>query len=650
MSLIRQIWLVLLGALLLAFLGSMGVAIASARDTLQAQLRVKNSDNAAALALTLSQQKGDPQLMELLMAAQFDTGFYRRIRYTDAQGHVGFVREAAQARTEAPAWFAAMLPIDTPPGMAQVSDGWRALGSVEVESHTAYAYDELWEGTLRSAGALTLIGLAAAFIAHAVVARIRRPLDQAVQQAQSLVNGYFVTVPEPRVPELARLTRAMNAMVGRLKVVFDAQAEQVESLRREAMSDPLTGLANRKHFIGQLAATLQGEDGTAEGGLVLMRVLDLAGVNRALGHAATDRMIAAVSQALQAYTVRVPGCRLGRLNGSDFALSLPAGGVAQETGDAVALALRAVLPAFGHGISVALGAVEMRLGMTVAQVMAAADAALARAERHGPFSVELVGAGEASAPSPAYQGEGHWRRALDEALAQGRVRLVNYPVLDAQRQLVHLECPLRVQLAEDGPFEPAARWLPLALRSRLTPRIDEHAVQLAVAAIAEDRRPRCINVSAASLSDSAFASGLRRLLVDAPEQAPLLSLEVPEVAAVEHFAQVRELAHQLRPLGVRVGLEHAGERLARIERLFESGLDYVKLDAAVVQGIAGDAGRAGYLKSLVAMLHGLSMQVMAEGVSQPGDVQALWSLGIDAVTGPWASSRRADMVSEPIKP
>jgi hypothetical protein len=41
------------------------------------------------------------------------------------------------------------------------------------------------------------------------------PLDQAVRQAQSLVDGEFVTVPEPRVPELQRLTRAMNTMVAR---------------------------------------------------------------------------------------------------------------------------------------------------------------------------------------------------------------------------------------------------------------------------------------------------------------------------------------------------------------------------------------------------------------------------------------------------
>ncbi len=74
MSLIRQVWLLLLATVLLAFVGSIGVATGSARDLLQTQLRQKNSDNAASLALALSQQQGNAELMSLLMAAQFDTG------------------------------------------------------------------------------------------------------------------------------------------------------------------------------------------------------------------------------------------------------------------------------------------------------------------------------------------------------------------------------------------------------------------------------------------------------------------------------------------------------------------------------------------------------------------------------------------------
>jgi EAL domain-containing protein (putative c-di-GMP-specific phosphodiesterase class I)/GGDEF domain-containing protein len=644
MSLIRQIWLLLIGALLLASLASVGVVIESERDTLETQLRLKNNDNAASLALALSQQRGEPQLMELVMAAQFDTGFYRQIRFVSPDGKASFSREKSLVPARAPAWFVALLPIESTPGVAQVSDGWRALGAVQVVSHTAFAHDDLWTGGMRAAFALTVVAVLAALVARAVVDRIRRPLDQAVRQAQSLVDGEFVTVPEPRVPELQRLTQAMNTMVARLKLIFDAQAQQVEALRREAHSDPVTGVANRKHFMARLSGTLQGEYGAAEAGLVLLRVLDLAGVNRSLGHATTDRMIGAVAQALEAYTDRVPGCHVGRLNGSDFALCLPVGGVGLETAQAVARALGVALPVFGSGIAVAVGAVEMRRDMSLSQVMGAADAALARAESRGAFAVELAEGRAAAAGETTLLGEGAWRQGIADALAHGRLKLVGFPVIDAERRLLHLECPLRMQLESGGAFETAARWLPLALRGKLTAQIDHRAVELALADIAHDGEARCVNVSSASLADSAFAARLRALLLDSPESARWLWLEVPEAAAVEQFAQVQELAHQLRPTGARIGLEHAGERLGRIERLFEAGLDYVKLDAAVVQGVAGDSARASFLKSVVAMLHGLSMQAIAEGVADAADAKALWALGIDAVTGPWASAERQDLV------
>lgn len=228
MSLIRQIWLLLLGTLLLALLASVTINVGSARETLQTQLRLKNSDNATALAQVLTQQKGQREMMELAAAAQFDTGFYRSIRFTGADGKPVFQREAIARPLHAPAWFVALAPIESVPGVAQVSDGWRALGSIEVVSQSAFAYDELWQGTLRAGAALAVVGVLAGLFASLGVGRIRRPLDETVEQAASLQRGEYLTVAEPNVPELRRLTRAMNSMVDRLRVVFEAQAAQVE--------------------------------------------------------------------------------------------------------------------------------------------------------------------------------------------------------------------------------------------------------------------------------------------------------------------------------------------------------------------------------------------------------------------------------------
>jgi len=631
MSLIRQIWLLLLATLLLAFAASVTVNVSSARDTLQTQLRLKNSDNATALAQVLSQQKGQRELMELAASAQFDTGFYRRIRFTGVDGKVVFEREAATKPLQAPAWFVALLPIELAPGQAQVSDGWRALGSIEVVSQSAYAHDELWRGSLQSALALAIVGVVAGLLAWLGVGRIRKPLDETVEQAASLQRGEYLKVTEPNVPELRRLTRAMNSMVERLRVVFEGQAAQVESLRRQANCDALSGLSNRAHFMAQLGAALQREDGQATGGLVLLRVLQLADVNRALGRERTDRLIVAIAQTLQAYVERAPGALVGRLNGSDFALALPEGGVALESAQAVVELLRAAFSAIDGAVAVAAGVVETRRGVPLAGLMGAADLALARAETAGPFTVESA---NVAASGWAHQGERGWRERLLAALHDGRVQLGRFAVVDKTQQLIHLECPLRVRLDPEGPFEVAAHWLPLAIRSQLTCEIDERALALALAAIARDGQPRCVNLSPASLTDSGFAARLRKQLQAVPRAARQVWLEVHESAAADHFDLVRELARQVRPCGARFGLEHAGERLSRIERLFEAGLDYVKLDGAVGHGVALDERRAGFVKGLVTMLHSLSLQVIVEGVVDAGDAQALWALGVDGITGP----------------
>lgn len=636
MSLIRQMWLLLVAVVLLAFVGSVTVSVVSARSYLETQLRLKNSDNAQALALALSQQKGDAALMELVAAAQFDTGYYQRIRLTGADGRVLFNREASTAPSAAPAWFSRLIPIESSTGVAQLSDGWRALGQVEVVSHSTYVYGELWNASLRTATWMAVLGLLAGLLGTWALRRIERPLNATVEQAQALVDRRFITVNEPHVPELQRLTRAMNAMVARLRLVFDEQTVQVEELRRQAHCDPLTGVSHRRHFLAQLTAMLEREDGPGAGTLVLVRMPQLAELNNSLGHQQTDRALQTVAKALRE-AAAPQGGEVGRLNGSDFALC--SGEPAASTDAAVALLvrLRAMLAPFGPQAAVVLAAVNWQRSLSAAALMASADAALARAESRGAFSME---AHAGPVPAGPVIGEDGWRQRIIAALNQRRAQLVSYPVQDRHGALIHLECPLRLQLDVGGEFVAAVQWLPMAMRTRLMPLVDEAAVALALDQIGVDGQPRGVNLAPASLLDSSFLPRLRAALTAAPGSAlQRLWLEVGESAAVNHFALVRELCTQLRPLGVKLGLEHAGEHLAHIERLFELGLDYVKLDTSVTRGVAGDAALAEFVKGSAWMLHGLGLQVYAEGVSSEADAQALWACGLDGVTGPWVSQQ-----------
>lgn len=636
MSLIRQMWLLLLGVLLLAFVGSVTVSVVSARGYLETQLRLKNNDNAQALALSLSQQKGDVALMELAASAQFDTGFYRRIVITGADGRELFRREAGVKPANVPAWFVNLISIESAPGMAQLSDGWRALGHVEVVSHSAFAYGELWSAFLRTLTWMAVLGVLGGLVGTWALRRIERPLNATVGQAQALVERRFITVNEPEVPELQRLTRAMNAMVARLKLLFDEQAVQVEELRRQAHCDPLTGVSHRRHFMAQLATLLESEDGAGTGTLMLVRMQQLAELNSSLGHQQTDRALQAVAQALR-HMAEAQGGEVGRLNGSDFALCVPGDGAASnQAATALVEQLQSTLAPFGPQANAVLAAVGWQRSITAGALMANADAALARAESRGAFTVE---ASTGPLPEGPAIGEDGWRQRITNALAQRRMQLVNYPLQDRTGQTIHLECPLRLQLEPGGAFLAATQWLPMALRTRLVPQVDEAAVVLALDEIARDKRPRGVNLSAASLLDSTFVPRLRSAVAAAPHAAASLWLEVGESAAVEHFALLRELCTQLRPLGVKVGLEHAGRRLSSIDRLFELGLDYVKLDASVTRGVSSDTTLAEFVKGSAWMLHGLGLQVYVEGVSNEDDAVVLWTCGVDGMTGPWVSQR-----------
>jgi EAL domain-containing protein (putative c-di-GMP-specific phosphodiesterase class I)/GGDEF domain-containing protein len=638
MSLMRQIAWLVLGVVLAALVGAVGLSAVSTQQLMRTQLQLKNADNAQSLALALSQQQGDAELIKLLVSAQFDTGAYEFVRWRAANGDTLYERGEAPRPGRAPAWFRSLLPMDAAPGVAQVSSGWQALGTVELKSHASYAHDALWLSTRRLVAWLLIVGIAAAVIAWAALRRIRRPLDAAVAQAEGVLAGSYGQVTEPRVPELQRLIRAMNAMVQRVRDLFEAQAGQLLVLREQVHHDPLTGVSTRKHFLAELDAALQRDDGPVIAGLVLVRLRDIPGLNARLGRAAVDDVLLTVVSALQVYPESVPGCRVGRLNGGDFALWLPAEGVAAETAHALADALRASLPAYGAGVQVALGAIELPRERPSSVWLGEADAALARAEHQGEsrggFVVEIV----AEPGIGREQGEALWRAQLQAAVAQQRGRLVEYPVQDRAGRLLHLECPLQLEL--DGVYVPAATWLPLAVRARLTASLDLLAVQLALKAIAADGQARCINVAPSSLADAALLPQLRELVAQWPQAARALLLDLTEAAATEHFERLLELGQQLRPLGVKLGLEHAGAGLAQVERLYQAGLDYVKLDASVLLGVAGEAGRAAFVRGMVIMLRSLALKVYGEGVVDEMDAQALWDCDLDGITGPWVTEGR----------
>ena len=338
MSIYRQLWFAIIGLTMLAFAGSFVLSVYTARSYIEQQLFLKNSDNAASLALVLSQlPEKDPITVELMISSQFDTGHYQEIQLTNPQHQVLLERHYSGNDDSAPAWFIRLFPIQAEAGVALVQDGWKQYGAVKVVSHSRFAYRELWQGALRLTGWFALAGICAGIVGTLLLRFLCGPLNRVVEQANAIQERHFITVNEPRIPELRSLVVAMNSMVLRLKTMFSEEAARLDELRRQVNHDSLTDLPNRAFFITWLEERLHDEHGPSTGTLVLVRIANLDRINTQLGHAHTDTLIKETALALSSLCNQHAASLAARLNGSDFALAvagdLDASALANEARD-----------------------------------------------------------------------------------------------------------------------------------------------------------------------------------------------------------------------------------------------------------------------------------------------------------------------------
>jgi diguanylate cyclase (GGDEF)-like protein len=658
MTLARQMALLIVSVLLLAIGGSLALHQWSARETLRQQLLLRNTDAATMLALSLSQTRGDEVAMRAAVSALFDLGTYERISLTASDGRVIVERRSEPRESAIPAWFQSLALPEEPAATMRVGDGWRDVGSVLVQVRSDWVQAALWRAFVRTAGLLALLGAAAAGLAAWLLRAWQRPLQRTIEQAHAVEEGRFVQVEEPRAPELRRVASSMNSMVQRLSDMFSASAAQLGDLQRRAHLDVITGLSNRRHFMGRLSASLQ-EPSSSGHGLVMVRVLELSGLNDRYGNDQVDTLLKALADVLATYSSRVPDAISGRLNGSDFCLALPVSGITLETAESLAIALRTAattalgLPvASSTPVAFVIGGVDGLRGATVHSALAAADAALARAEEGGAFTLVVERAGTPAASSAQADdaaGARTWREQIARALDERRALLEETPVCDVKGQLLHLRCALQIQLDPAGPFQLARRWFGMASRSRLVPRLDLCAVSLALRASARDGLPRCVRLAAASIGASGFVDQLSALLAGSAESAPLLRLEVDERRLASAPDVLTAMSSMLRTHGTLLGIEHAGSALHGDVLARGVVLSHVTLRSHLVQGVALDDAVRDLARGLVAFVHGLGAHIVAEGVAHADDLAALWELGFDAASVPAASTVAAEQ-AQPMLP
>lgn len=632
MSLMRQLWLAVIISTVMAFAGSLLVSIWSAQGYLTQQLERKNGDVANSLALSMTQQEKDPITVELQVTALFDTGYYQMISVADPFGKV--ITERIQSKSEAhvPSWFVTLFPISSKPGLAQVSDGWKQFGMVKVISHTQFAYKALWEQAGKLLLWFCLGGSIVGFLGMFVLRAIGRSLNDVVNQAGAIGKRRFITITEPRTPELRALARAMNDMVARVRQMFNEAAVRLEELLRRVNYDQLTGLANRDYFMAYCKGQLADAEAVRYGVLAVMRVSDLNRVNDELGRVGTDKLLKDIGQIVTDFSRQHEGALAGRVKAGDIAVVLPGESDAHAVSQRLEKILDEPLVTKWPGLPdiYHLGVIRFEHGASLGDILSRVDHALALAEGEGANTSHVIDSGEHIKVIPGEQ----WRALLTQAVPAGNLKLAFYPVIKLQGVILHQEGMARLQPGADHLLMTAGDFMPIAAHLNLTALIDLEVINLAIRHLSTSADDVAVNLSAETINNLTFRSDLLRLLRSHPAACPRLWFEVSEYGAFKHFDAFKDICLVLKEFGCHVGIEQFGQRLSESQKLTELGLDYVKIHPGLVHGIDENSGNQEFLNRFCGIAHAVGVIVIAVGVRSEAELLMLQSLGIDGATGP----------------
>jgi EAL domain-containing protein (putative c-di-GMP-specific phosphodiesterase class I) len=138
-----------------------------------------------------------------------------------------------------------------------------------------------------------------------------------------------------------------------------------------------------------------------------------------------------------------------------------------------------------------------------------------------------------------------------------------------------------------------------------------------------------INVSASALLAN---STIQTILRDDAAGARLV-LELSEHHSITQPEELSEVLADLRMAGVRIAIDDVGSGYAGLERIVLIAPEVLKLDRALIQGIADHSGRQALCEAMVGFAQRTGTLMIVEGVETDADLRTLRSLGVAHAQG-----------------
>lgn len=631
-SLNFRIWLIAIATVLPLFVAIAGVSTWQMKTYLEQQISVHNNDYAQALATAIGSNDASLTSAQQIINAQFDAGRYRFIRLENPDGEMLYQRVRSGQTTPTGLSFS-MLALSITPGNAVVLQGWSPLNRIIVEADTAIAQSILARTIERlfllCAAATVLIGLGG----MALLKLQHRGLRHVIQHAEAIANRQFEPRPISPIAEYQPLSEALNTLAQKVDTILKQDARKLEKWSRESQTDKVTGLMNREPFLETLEDQVARHTGDQNSVLALIRVMDLATLNRTQGRIVIDNLIRELGLALRRLTLRMGGWSAGRLNGSDFAVLCPETDDVEYTAKQIHETMTNVAAQQGLDkiVSMPGSACIVNSEVSLASLLTSLDTRLAENESQGLARISVTSTDNTVALS-ASQILQDWNLKLQQALKEELFFLGDYPLVDAEGEFVHIEAPVRIAINKKDYM--ATEFLPWVSALGLHAQLDKAVIKLALDKIEATQRDVAVNLSFSALNDPKFSKWLIEKLHQHPGLTPKLWIEFTETNVFRHLSSLKKLSKTLADTHVRLGLEHAGHHIAEMGKLNNVGLHYVKIDGEFIENIQDNPANQKMIANMIEVLTSINLKVFAQGVETVDEWKTLVRAGVMGFTGP----------------
>jgi diguanylate cyclase len=431
----------------------------------------------------------------------------------------------------------------------------------------------------------------------------------------------------------------VSVLLARQLLVIRDNLNLVTAITRQALYDPLTGLANRSLFADRLEHALElHQRDLRELAILFCDLDDFKLVNDTLGHATGDELLTRVAERLRG-ALR-PGDTLARLGGDEFGVLLEDGGEPVTVAERMKQALDAPFTLNTQRVSarasigIAAISADQRTPSS-AEVMASADIAMYRAKKAGKHGLclYLPGMNHEDAPDFALSA------ALTRAIENAELTAEFQPIVNLATGTIHGVEALARWRYEDHDIPPST-FIPIAERHGLIRALTDHMLNTACAELSRWRADLAttelhvgVNIHAELLADAGFPDRLAGILHEHNLPGDRLILELTEDALISHPEDAKLICQSITSLGVGLSLDDFGTGYSSLARLRTIPLQSLKLDKSFIDAIGTSDEANTMLEAILMLAHQLGLRVVAEGVEHLHQHQLLKTLDCDFAQG-----------------